>query len=112
MKFRFGTASGEEIDAEQMYINEDELLQKLNAQVETFPVKGTNYVYNIITVDVNNMEELEELLNRFDILVMYRKGIGLVEKYPEIIWADVPIMCHDSFWNDEDEREWKKKFQP
>ena len=105
MKFRFGTASGEEIDAEQMYINEDELLQKLNAQVETFPVKGTNYVYNIITVDVNNMEELEELLNRFDILVMYRKGIGLVEKYPEIIWADVPIMCQDSFWNDEDERE-------
>ena len=85
MKFRFGTASGEEVDAEQMYINEDELLQKLNAQVETFPVKGTNYVYNIITVDVNNMEDLEKLLNRFDVLVMYKKGIGLVEKYPEII---------------------------
>lgn len=105
MKFRFGIASGEEIDAEHLYIEGDELLQKLNAQVEKFPVRGTDFSYNVITVDVNNMEDLEKLLNRFDILVMYRKGIGLVEKYPEIIWADVPIIYQDSLWNDSDEGE-------
>ena len=100
MKFRFGTASGEEIDAEQMYINDDELLQKLNAQVEKFPVRGTDFSYNVITVDVNNMEDLEKLLNRFDVLVMYKKGIGLVEKYPEIIWADVPL-TYESYCDDD-----------
>ena len=105
MKFRFGTASGEEVGAEQLYINEDELLQRLNAQVETFPIKETDYTYNIVTVDVNSMEDLKELLNRFDILVMYKEGLGLIKKYPEIIWADVPILYQDSFWGG-DEEEW------
>lgn len=100
MKFRFGIASGEEIDAEHLYIEGDELLQKLNAQVEKFPVRGTDFSYNVITVDVNNMEDLEKLLNRFDVLVMYKKGIGLVEKYPEIIWADVPL-TYESYCDDD-----------
>lgn len=100
MKFRFGIASGEEIDAEHLYIEGDELLQKLNAQVEKFPVRGTDFSYNVITVDVNNMEDLEKLLNRFDVLVMYKKGIGLVGKYPEIIWADVPL-TYESYCDDD-----------
>lgn len=103
MKFRFGIASGEEIDAEQAYIENDELLQKLNAQVETFPIKGTEFSYNVITIDVNSMDDMEELLNKFDILVMYKEGLGLVEKYPEIIWADIPILYQDSFLDDGEE---------
>lgn len=99
MKFRFGTASCEEIDAEQSYIDNDELLQKLNAHVERFPIRGTEFSYNSITIDVNNMDDLEKLLNRFDIIVMYKKGIGLVEKYPEIIWADVPV-TYENYYND------------
>lgn len=102
MKFRFGTASGEEIDLEQAYIENDELLQKLNAQVETFPIKETNCTYNVITIDVNRIEDLEELLKRFDTLVMYKEGYGLVYKYPEIIWADAPIMYQTMYiQNDE-----------
>ena len=99
MKFRFGTASGEEVGAEQLYIDGDEFLQKLNARVEKFPVRGTSLSYDAITVDVNSMDSLEELLNRFDVVVMYKKGIGLVEKYPEIIWADVPV-TYENYYND------------
>lgn len=99
MKFRFGTASGEEVDAEQLYVDNNELLQKLNAQIETFQIKGTDCIYNVITVDVSSMEDLEELLNRFDTLVMYKKRTGLVEKYPEIIWADVPII-YGNYYDD------------
>ena len=99
MKFRFGTASGEEVGAEQLYVDNDELLQKLNAQIETFQIKGTDCIYNVITVDVSSMEDLEELLNRFDTLVMYKKRTGLVEKYPEIIWADVPII-YGNYYDD------------
>lgn len=100
MKFRFGTASGEEVGAEQLYVDNDELLQKLNAQIETFQIKGTDCIYNVITVDVSSMEDLEELLNRFDTLVMYKKRTGLVEKYPEIIWADVPL-TYESYCDDD-----------
>lgn len=99
MKFRFGTASGEEVGAEQLYVDGAELPQRLNVQVEKFPIRGTSLSYNVITVDINGMDDLEELLNRFDTIVMYKKGIGLVEKYPEIIWADVPI-TYENYYND------------
>lgn len=99
MKFRFGTASGEEVGAEQLYIDGDEFLQKLNAQVEKFPIRGTSLSYDVITVDINSMDDLEVLLNRFDMLVMYKKGNGLVEKYSEIIWADVPV-TYENYYND------------
>lgn len=102
MRFRFGTASCYEIDAEELFIEKEEFLQKLNAQIETIPISGTEITYKAITIDVNSLDDLEELLNRFDILVMCKEGYGLVYKYPEIIWADAPIM-YQTMYNQNDE---------